>query len=115
MVLDDILTARIIDTGRAIRVGTAEEAAAIGAPFKIEGTESYLGVPIPAGDRAIGVIAIGTDQRYAYREDDERLLSTLATNMGVALDNAPEAYQTFRDKEDGCIKVVMKPHGETVH
>jgi PAS domain S-box-containing protein len=96
MVLDDILTARIIETGQAIRVGTAEEAAAIGAPFKIEGTESYLGVPIPAGDRAIGVIAIGTDQRYAYREDDERLLSTLATNMGVALDNARLFEETKR-------------------
>ena len=25
------------------------------------------------------------------------------------LDNAPEAYKKFRDKEDGCIKVVLKP------
>jgi len=28
----------------------------------------------------------------------------------VALDSAPEMYRTFRDKKDGCIKVVMKPH-----
>ena len=27
----------------------------------------------------------------------------------VRLDDAPDAYKTFRDKEDGCIKVVMKP------
>ncbi|PYR93951.1 MAG: glutathione-dependent formaldehyde dehydrogenase [Acidobacteria bacterium] len=27
----------------------------------------------------------------------------------VALAQAPAAYRTFRDKEDGCIKVVMKP------
>ncbi len=26
-----------------------------------------------------------------------------------ALDDAPEAYKTFRDKQDNCIKVVMKP------
>ncbi|MCC9654220.1 zinc-dependent alcohol dehydrogenase [Rhodopirellula halodulae] len=25
------------------------------------------------------------------------------------LDNAPDAYRKFRDKEDGCIKVVLKP------
>jgi len=25
------------------------------------------------------------------------------------LDEGPEMYKTFRDKEDGCIKVVMKP------
>jgi len=27
----------------------------------------------------------------------------------AALDEAPELYKTFRDKEDGCIKVVLKP------
>jgi threonine dehydrogenase-like Zn-dependent dehydrogenase len=27
----------------------------------------------------------------------------------VTLDDAPEMYRTFRDKEDDCIKVVMKP------
>ena len=87
-VLDDVLTARIIASGRPIRVGSADEAAAIGAPFKVEGTESYLGVPIPTGHETIGVIAIGTSEQQAYGPDDERFLSTLATNMGVALDNA---------------------------
>lgn len=28
----------------------------------------------------------------------------------VGLDQAPEMYETFRDKKDGCIKVVLKPH-----
>ena len=27
----------------------------------------------------------------------------------VSLDQGPDMYQTFRDKEDGCIKVVLKP------
>ena len=27
----------------------------------------------------------------------------------VTLDDAPEMYRTFRDKQDDCIKVVMKP------
>ena len=27
----------------------------------------------------------------------------------VKLDEAPEMYKTFRDKQDGCIKVVLKP------
>jgi threonine dehydrogenase-like Zn-dependent dehydrogenase len=27
----------------------------------------------------------------------------------VSLDDAPEMYKTFRDKKDGCIKVVLKP------
>jgi len=28
----------------------------------------------------------------------------------VSLEEAPKMYKTFRDKEDGCIKVVLKPH-----
>jgi threonine dehydrogenase-like Zn-dependent dehydrogenase len=35
-------------------------------------------------------------------------LEDLATHR-VPLDQAPEMYQKFRDKEDGCIKVVLKP------
>ena len=27
----------------------------------------------------------------------------------VSLKDGPEMYETFRAKEDGCIKVVMKP------
>jgi threonine dehydrogenase-like Zn-dependent dehydrogenase len=27
----------------------------------------------------------------------------------VTLDEAPEMYRTFRDKEDDCVKVVMRP------
>jgi len=27
----------------------------------------------------------------------------------VGLDDAPEMYRTFRDKKDGCIKVILKP------
>ena len=30
----------------------------------------------------------------------------------VTLDDAPEMYQTFREKQDDCIKVVMKPPGD---
>lgn len=35
-------------------------------------------------------------------------LEDLATHR-VPLEQAPEMYQKFRDKEDGCIKVVLKP------
>ena len=29
----------------------------------------------------------------------------------ISLEEGPEAYKTFRDKEDGCIKVVIRPNG----
>ena len=33
----------------------------------------------------------------------------------LPIDRAPEAYRTFRDDKNECIKVVLKPHEETVH
>jgi threonine dehydrogenase-like Zn-dependent dehydrogenase len=30
----------------------------------------------------------------------------------VSIEDAPKMYKTFRDKEDSCIKVVLKPHAE---
>ena len=32
----------------------------------------------------------------------------------LPIDQAPNAYKTFRDKQDSCIKVVLKPHAEAV-
>jgi threonine dehydrogenase-like Zn-dependent dehydrogenase len=29
----------------------------------------------------------------------------------IKLEEGPEAYKTFRDKKDGCIKVVINPNG----
>jgi GAF domain-containing protein/CheY-like chemotaxis protein len=96
VVLGDPLSGEIVRSGRAFRVASAEEAAARGYPFAIGGTESYLGVPIPAGDRSIGVFAVGTRELNAYSEADERLLSTLASSMGVALENARLFEETTR-------------------
>jgi threonine dehydrogenase-like Zn-dependent dehydrogenase len=33
----------------------------------------------------------------------------------MSLDEAPTGYKIFRDKQDQCIKVVLKPNGETIH
>ena len=33
-----------------------------------------------------------------------------AYHAPCGLDAAPEMYETFREKRDGCIKVVMRPH-----
>jgi threonine dehydrogenase-like Zn-dependent dehydrogenase len=33
----------------------------------------------------------------------------------LPIDDAARAYKVFRDKNDECIKVVLKPDGETIH
>jgi threonine dehydrogenase-like Zn-dependent dehydrogenase len=42
------------------------------------------------------------------RDEDVLGVESLATHH-FPLSQAPEAYKMFRDKEDGCIKVVLKP------
>ena len=59
-------------------------------------TESWLGVPILGGERVLGVIAVSAEPPDAYSEADERLLSTLASSMGVALENARLFDETKR-------------------
>ncbi|MEO6845427.1 MAG: GAF domain-containing protein, partial [Ginsengibacter sp.] len=55
---------------------------------------SYLGVPIPVGDEIIGVLSVqSTEQENRFNENDQRLLSTIASSVGVALRNA----QLFED------------------
>ena len=53
-------------------------------------------MPILAGDRVLGVIALESLERDAYDEGDVRLLSTLASSMGVALENARLFDETKR-------------------
>ncbi len=90
------LTSRVIATRKPVRFGTEAEALAAGAVSVGVISESWLGVPIPAGDRVIGVIALESTQQDVYTEADERLLSTLGTSMGVALENARLFDQTKR-------------------
>lgn len=55
---------------------------------------SYLGVPIPVGDENIGVLSVqSTEHENRFNENDLRLLSTIASSVGVALRNA----QLFED------------------
>lgn len=58
--------------------------------------QSFLGVPITVGDQAIGVISVqSTELANRFDENDQRLLSTIASNVGVAMQNA-EAYQKLQ-------------------
>jgi threonine dehydrogenase-like Zn-dependent dehydrogenase len=41
--------------------------------------------------------------------EDGKIDPTFVITHVASLDNGPELYKTFRDKRDGCIKVVLKP------
>jgi threonine dehydrogenase-like Zn-dependent dehydrogenase len=44
-------------------------------------------------------------------QDGEIDPSFVITHRTTKLEDGPALYETFRDKQDSCIKVVLKPHG----
>ncbi|MEH6536540.1 MAG: GAF domain-containing protein [Psychroserpens sp.] len=68
----------------------------IKADVKGQMVQSFLGVPIITGSDAIGVISIqSTELKNRFNEYDQRLLTTIAANLGIAIQNA-EAYQKLQ-------------------
>jgi threonine dehydrogenase-like Zn-dependent dehydrogenase len=43
------------------------------------------------------------------RIEDGEIDPSFVVTHTVGLERGPEMYKTFRDKEDGCIKVVLRP------
>ncbi|MGE5223188.1 MAG: GAF domain-containing protein, partial [Omnitrophica WOR_2 bacterium] len=96
------LTSQVIRTRHPLVLKSFEEIAGGGAiltpniPGDEQMPQSYLGVPIIVGEKAIGVIDVQSYQQRAYDESHVHLLSTLASSMGVALENARLFAETQR-------------------
>ena len=88
------------------------------------GTVSVPGVyagfldKIPFGQVVAKGLTIKSGQTHVQRYlkpllqkiiDDEIDPSFVITHR-LSLDDAPQAYETFREKKDKCIKVILKPH-----
>ena len=92
------LTSRIILTGKPLVLRSREEAVDLGAytPTKDIETESYIGVPINAGERTLGVLSVQSYRKDAFDESQVRLLQTVASNMAIAITNARLFDETQR-------------------
>jgi len=90
------------------------------------GTVSMPGVYAgPAGPVMLGVLmnkglTLKTGQTHMLRymkplleriEKGEIDPSFIISHRSTNLEDGPELYKTFRDKQDACTKVVFKPHG----
>jgi GAF domain-containing protein len=72
--------------GTALRVGDVSQDDRY--VERIPGVRSVLVVPLVVGDRVIGVIDAASTHRDAFSADDERLMSTVARQLAVAIENA---------------------------
>jgi threonine dehydrogenase-like Zn-dependent dehydrogenase len=86
--------------------------------LSIPGVYGGLLDKIPFGALMNKGLTVRTGQTHVNRWTDDLLRrieegqidpSFVITHL-VRLEDGPEMYKTFRDKEDGCIKVVIRPH-----
>ncbi len=96
--LGEGLTSKVINSREPLLIGTFEESSRLGVlvDSEDEKTESYLGVPILFGEKVLGVVSIQSYEINAFDDNNVRLLTTLSTNMGVALQNAKLFEETQR-------------------
>jgi signal transduction histidine kinase/DNA-binding response OmpR family regulator/putative methionine-R-sulfoxide reductase with GAF domain len=92
----------IIESGKPLLLNTYEETAKAGA-FNIASpdsdkdlNESFLGIPIFRNGKAIGATAVQSYKKFAFDQNDQRLLATLTNSMSVALENARLFDETQR-------------------
>ncbi|MGC8825465.1 MAG: ATP-binding protein [Anaerolineae bacterium] len=63
-------------------------------------SSSWLGVPMMVGDRMVGVLAVASYIFNAFSADDELLLSSIASQAAVAVENARLYEKTRRQLEE---------------
>jgi threonine dehydrogenase-like Zn-dependent dehydrogenase len=121
--LDEVKMSAFLATDRPSALRQAIHACRKGGIVSIPGVYGGFLDKIPLGAAFQKGLTLKMGQTHMMRymrplleriQDGELDPSSVITHR-VTLDEAPNAYQIFRDKQDGCIKVVLKPHEEMVH
>lgn len=82
------LTGHVINTNQPLLIHTREELELLGIKYSGVACNSYLAVPIRAGERLSGVIAVQDYERENVFDDRHlRLLSTIAPQAATAIEN----------------------------
>jgi len=93
------ITSTILEAGKPLLLNedVANKSAELGATVVGYEAMSYLGVPVTLAGKAIGVISVqSVSEEGRFDEDDQRLLSTIAANVGIAFQNARLFAETER-------------------
>src|SRR5205814_5871909 len=91
------LTSKILRGRQPLLLNRSEAFEELGVEMVGTPARSYLGVPILVEGRAIGAISVqSTQQAGRFGESETRLLSTIAANVGAAIQNARLYRETRR-------------------
>jgi len=95
--LEPGLNERVIATKKPLLVRNREQEQ---IPLTLWGTMkpavSWLGVPMLKGDQVVGIISVAAYTPNVYGEEEERLLTTIADQVSIAVQNARLFDETLR-------------------
>ncbi|NUM43742.1 MAG: GAF domain-containing protein [Anaerolineales bacterium] len=103
--LKNSVTDYVLRTGNPLLLKNAseDEIKELGLDINTVGNpaQSWLGVPLSLGQKVVGVIGVqSTVQTNAYSQRDLGLLTTIASQAAIALQNANSFAQTVRRSDD---------------
>ena len=93
------ITSKIIQSGRPLMINRDmdRQRQEMGVVLIGKRARSFLGVPIFVGGESVGVVSVQhSEQEGIFTDSDQRLLSTIAANVGIALQNARLFHETQR-------------------
>ena len=116
-VLDKVKAAAFLTTDRVHVLREAIMCCRKAGTISIPGVYVGFGDKIPVGAMMNKGLTIRTGQTHVQRFtapllkkiEDGQIDPSFVITHRVPLEEAPAMYKTFRDKEDGCIKVVLRP------
>jgi threonine dehydrogenase-like Zn-dependent dehydrogenase len=114
---DRVKTAMMMETDRPVALRQAILACRSGGTVSVAGVYSGFIDKFPMGAVVNRSLTIKSGQTHVHRymrpllERIERgdIDPSFVISHRVRLDNAPEMYQVFNDKQDECMKVVLRP------
>ena len=115
--IDRVQTALKLETERPVALREAIMACKAAGRVSVPGVYGGLANMIPLGALMNKGLTLRTGQTHVRRWTDDLLRRigegeidpTFLITHTVPLGRAPEMYKTFRDKKDGCVKVLLKP------
>ncbi len=115
---DRVKQAMMLETERPIALRQAIMACRNGGVVSVPGVYGGMADKIPLGSIMNRSLTIKTGQTHMQRYmrplldriQKGEIDPTFIITHRLKLDDAPEAFKTFRDKQDECIKVVLRPH-----
>lgn len=115
--IDKVQTALKLETERPIALREAILACKAAGTVSVPGVYGGMSNAIPMGALMNKGLTLKSGQTSVKRYADELLRRidegdidpTFVITHTAPLGRAPEMYRMFRDKQDGCVKVVLKP------